>query len=108
MLESKCREFQVEIRSPLDSFVLAEILGAAMDEDTSSRLEDDNVNIKDYDKVRFWIENRYTQQQSNIAGKTLPRVVSLHRSQVGDIILDPELEPGAYRPLTELEVSSIQ
>ena len=35
-------------------------------------------------------------------------VVSLHRSQVGDIILDPELEPGDYRPLTELEVSSIQ
>jgi len=35
-------------------------------------------------------------------------VLSLHRSQVGDIILDPELEPGDYRPLTELEVSSIQ
>ena len=35
-------------------------------------------------------------------------VVSLHRSQVGDIVLDADLEPGDYRPLTDLEVASIQ
>ena len=34
-------------------------------------------------------------------------VVSLHRFQVGDIILDPALEPGEYRPLTDAEVASI-
>jgi len=34
-------------------------------------------------------------------------VVSLHRFQVGEIILDPDLEPGDYRPLRENEVSSI-
>ncbi len=34
-------------------------------------------------------------------------VVSLHRFQVGNICLDTELEPGDYRPLTELEVASI-
>lgn len=35
-------------------------------------------------------------------------VVSLHRSQVGAIVLDAELEPGDYRPLTDAEVASIQ
>jgi len=34
-------------------------------------------------------------------------VVSLHRFKVGGIILDPELQPGEYRPLTALEVASI-
>ena len=36
------------------------------------------------------------------------RVQSLHRFQIGDIVLDPTLEPGDYRPLTAAEVSSIQ
>ena len=34
-------------------------------------------------------------------------VVSLHRHQVGDIVLDPDLEPGDYRPLTDAEVACI-
>jgi 16S rRNA pseudouridine516 synthase len=35
------------------------------------------------------------------------QVVSLHRLQIGGIALDPELEPGDYRPLTEDEIASI-
>lgn len=35
-------------------------------------------------------------------------VVSLHRFQVGDIVLDTDLEPGDYRPLTDAEVASIR
>jgi 16S rRNA pseudouridine516 synthase len=34
-------------------------------------------------------------------------VEALHRTQVGDIVLDETLEPGDYRPLTEAEVASI-
>ena len=72
-LESKRREYQVETGSPLDPMLLADILGAAMDEDTSGRLEGGNVDIKDYDKVRVWIENRNTKMQSRIVGTTLPK-----------------------------------
>ena len=35
------------------------------------------------------------------------RVTRLHRTRVGDILLDPALEPGDYRPLTEEEVKSV-
>ena len=35
-------------------------------------------------------------------------VASLHRFQVGDIVLDADLEPGEYRPLTDLEIAAIQ
>jgi len=34
-------------------------------------------------------------------------VVNLHRLQIGEIQLDPQLEPGDYRPLSDAEVASI-
>ncbi len=34
-------------------------------------------------------------------------VTALHRIQIGDIVLDPSLQPGAYRSLTEQEIRSI-
>jgi len=35
------------------------------------------------------------------------RVESLHRERIGDIHLDPSLEPGEYRPLTQTEIDAI-
>lgn len=35
------------------------------------------------------------------------RVESLHRERIGDIYLDPALEPGDYRPLTQAEINAI-
>lgn len=35
------------------------------------------------------------------------RVDTLHRERIGQIVLDPALEPGAYRPLTAAEIASI-
>jgi len=34
-------------------------------------------------------------------------VVGLHRERIGAIALDPDLEPGEYRPLTEEEIASV-
>ena len=36
------------------------------------------------------------------------RVTELHRTQIGAIQLDPELQPGEYRPLTTEEIESVQ
>lgn len=36
------------------------------------------------------------------------RVTRLHRERVGDIVLDPALEPGEYRPLTAEEIASVR
>lgn len=35
------------------------------------------------------------------------RVEELHREAIGDITLDPDLEPGEYRPLTDSEIASV-
>jgi 16S rRNA pseudouridine516 synthase len=34
-------------------------------------------------------------------------VVRLHRERIGAIVLDPQLEEGEYRELTEAEVASV-
>ena len=69
MLEGKRREFAAET---CDVTVLGEILGAAMDEDTMGRLEDAGTDIKDYEKVRVYAENRHVKNASRAAGKAIP------------------------------------
>ena len=73
MLEGKRREFAAETGETLDPVVLGEILGAAMDEDTMGRLEDAGTDIKNYEKVRVYAENRHVKNASRAAGKAIPK-----------------------------------
>lgn len=51
-------------------------------------------------------EGRYHQVKRMFAAVG-NRVKSLHRESIGEIVLDSDLKPGAYRALTEAEVNSI-
>ena len=74
MLEQKRREFQVETGEPLDPIVLGEVLGAAIDEDTMSRIEDaGKIAIRDYEAVKLYVKQRHTKLTSRAAGKTIPK-----------------------------------
>lgn len=58
-------------------------------------------------EVRLTIsEGRYHQVKRMFAAVG-NRVVGLHRERIGEIVLDPELEPGEYRLLTEQEIASV-
>ncbi len=58
-------------------------------------------------EVRLTIsEGRYHQVKRMFAAVG-NRVVGLHRERIGEIALDPDLEPGEYRPLTEDEIASV-
>ncbi|WP_340608740.1 16S rRNA pseudouridine(516) synthase RsuA [Xenorhabdus bharatensis] len=58
--------------------------------------------------VRLTIsEGRYHQVKRMFAAVG-NHVVELHRERIGDIYLDPDLEPGEYRMLTDNEIKSIQ
>ena len=52
-------------------------------------------------------EGRYHQVKRMFAAIG-NKVTALHRASIGSIQLDPELEPGEYRFLTDEEVNSIQ
>ena len=62
-------------------------------------VDDHNINLT-------IAEGKYHQVKRMFAALG-NHVVSLHRFKVGGIVLDPELQPGEYRPLTALEVASI-
>ena len=72
MLEGKHREFAAETGEILDVIVLGEVLGAAMDEDTMGRLKDPRTDIKDYEMVRVYAQNRHVKNASRAAGKAIP------------------------------------
>ena len=58
-------------------------------------------------EVRLTIsEGRYHQVKRMFAAVG-NRVVGLHRERIGEIALDPTLEPGEYRQLTEEEIASV-
>ena len=51
-------------------------------------------------------EGRY-HQVKRMLGAVNNRVTALHRERIGDILLDPTLDEGKYRPLTTEEINSI-
>ena len=51
-------------------------------------------------------EGKY-HQVKRMFSATDNEVIDLHRESVGDILLDPALQPGEFRPLTHAEVDSI-
>ena len=58
-------------------------------------------------EVRLTIsEGRYHQVKRMFAAVG-NHVVGLHRERIGEIILDPELAPGEYRPLTAEEIAAL-
>ncbi|MBU9857922.1 MULTISPECIES: 16S rRNA pseudouridine(516) synthase RsuA [Rahnella] len=57
--------------------------------------------------VRLTIsEGRYHQVKRMFAAVG-NRVVGLHRERIGEIVMDEDLEPGQYRPLTAQEIASV-
>ncbi|RXJ74250.1 16S rRNA pseudouridine(516) synthase RsuA [Veronia nyctiphanis] len=58
------------------------------------------------DEVLLTIHEGKYHQVKRMFAAVGNKVVGLHREQVGDLILDPDLEPGEYRPLTEEEIAS--
>ncbi|MEX2130844.1 MAG: pseudouridine synthase [Pseudohongiellaceae bacterium] len=51
-------------------------------------------------------EGRYHQVKRMFAACN-NKVLALHRQQIGNIVLDAQLQPGQYRDLTKLEVASV-
>lgn len=62
--------------------------------------------IDEYSAELTLQEGKYHQVKRMIAAMG-NAVVKLHRHAVGGIVLDEDLEPGEYRPLTEEEINSV-
>lgn len=67
-----------------------------------------SMEVIDDHHIRLCISEGKYHQVKRMMTSLGNHVVSLHRLQIGGIELDPNLEPGDYRPLTEEEIASIQ
>lgn len=66
------------------------------------------MEVIDDHHIRLCISEGKYHQVKRMMTSLGNEVVNLHRLQIGGIELDPELEPGDYRPLTKEEIASIQ
>lgn len=59
-------------------------------------------------EVELIIEEGKYHQVKRMFAAIGNHVTQLHRFRIGDIVLDQQLQPGEYRPLTSQEIESIQ
>lgn len=100
--------YQVGLAEPIGDHYQSALAEGVLLEGEKHRCMPASMQQIDQHHLRLSIaEGKYHQVKRMFAALG-NHVVSLHRSQVGDIVLDADLEPGDYRPLTDLEVASIQ
>ena len=66
-----------------------------------------SVKVIESTLVELTISEGMFHQVKRMFAATDNEVIELHRSQIGEITLDSNLEPGEYRPLTQHEIESI-
>lgn len=101
------KRYQVETREDMDeslveTFKRGIVLQPENKHTRPARLEIFSPRLADV----YLVEGRYHQIKRMFASQG-NKVVSLHRLSIGDITLDPALQPGDYRILKDIEVSSV-
>ncbi|MDG1311747.1 MAG: pseudouridine synthase [Porticoccaceae bacterium] len=100
--------YEVGLAEPVGANYQAALAEGVMLENEKHRCMPAHMNQIDEHHLTLSIaEGKYHQVKRMFAALG-NHVVSLHRFQVGDIVLDTNLEPGEYRALTDIEVTSIQ
>lgn len=99
--------YRVELASPPAEKDLAKLeLGVMLRNETRPTLPCKIQHIDERCVTIELSEGRYHQVKRMFASIG-NRVTTLHRLQIGDIVLDPMLQPGQVRELTEAEIASV-
>ncbi len=101
------KTYLVTLENPLAEDTAAQFLAGVQLHNEDSLTKPAQLEQLDEHVVRLTIsEGRYHQVKRMFAAVG-NRVVELHRERIGEIVMDEDLEPGEYRPLTEEEINSI-
>ena len=100
--------YLVELQNPVGKDYQKKLEGGIALEGEKRRCLPASMEVIDDHHIRLCISEGKYHQVKRMITSLGNQVVSLHRLQIGGIELDPELEPGDYRPLTEDEIASIQ
>ena len=99
--------YRVELAEAITPEYPQQLAEGVLLDDEKHRCMPATMEIVDEYNINLTIAEGKYHQVKRIFAALGNHVVSLHRVKVGGIALDPELEPGEYRPLTSLEVASI-
>ena len=66
------------------------------------------ITVVDSTTIELTISEGMFHQVKRMIAAVDNEVLELHRFRIGDIWLDPDLQPGEYRPLTDTEINSIK
>jgi 16S rRNA pseudouridine516 synthase len=100
--------YLVELQNPVGKDYQKKLEAGIALEGEKRRCLPASMEVIDDHHIRLCISEGKYHQVKRMITSLGNQVVSLHRLQIGGIELDPELEPGDYRPLTEDEIASIQ
>jgi len=101
------KTYRVTLESPISDDTAAQFTAGVQLHNEKSLTKPAQLDVITPTDVRLTLsEGRYHQVKRMFAAVG-NRVIALHRERIGDIVLDADLEPGEYRPLTEDEIASI-
>ena len=101
------KTYLVTLENPLADDTAAQFEAGVQLHNEDSLTKPAQLEQVDERVVRLTIsEGRYHQVKRMFAAVG-NHVVALHRERIGGIVMDEDLEPGHYRPLTEQEIASV-
>jgi 16S rRNA pseudouridine516 synthase len=101
------KTYLVTLENPLADDTAAQFEAGVQLHNEDSLTKPAQLEQVDERVVRLTIsEGRYHQVKRMFAAVG-NHVVALHRERIGGIVMDEDLEPGQYRPLTEQEIASV-
>ncbi|MGB2106480.1 MAG: 16S rRNA pseudouridine(516) synthase RsuA [Porticoccaceae bacterium] len=106
---TNCKKiYLVELENPVGEDYQRKLEAGIALEGEKRRCLPATMEVIDDHHIRLCISEGKYHQVKRMMTSLGNEVVNLHRLQIGGIELDPELEPGDYRPLTKEEIASIQ
>jgi 16S rRNA pseudouridine516 synthase len=100
--------YLVELENPVGKDYQRKLEAGIALEGEKRRCLPASMEVIDDHHIRLCISEGKYHQVKRMMTSLGNQVISLHRLQIGGIELDPDLEPGDYRPLTDDEIASIQ
>jgi 16S rRNA pseudouridine516 synthase len=106
--KSACNKtYRLQTAEPIAAPVVEQFARGLFLQTEKQRLRPAQLEIIDAYNARLTISEGKYHQVKRMFGAVGNAVVRLHRERIGDIVLDPQLAEGEYRPLNSAEVASI-
>jgi 16S rRNA pseudouridine516 synthase len=105
---SACQKtYRVALEQPLDESLVKKFSAGIWLKGEKRRCLPADLVIADEHTALLTISEGKYHQVKRMFATVDNHVTALHRERIGDIVLDPDLPPGEYRPLTQAEIESI-